>query len=74
MYSGPEMIGTVLQKLPATIHDLSQPKDFIVDAFQHPLGTNTTVLQVTIYGEFKEGNDSRNLVSIFILFDTRTVF
>ncbi|KAI7857922.1 hypothetical protein BDC45DRAFT_499679 [Circinella umbellata] len=57
LYSGPEMIGTVLQKLPTTIHDLSQPKDFIVDAFQYPLGINKTVLQVTIYGEFKEADN-----------------
>ncbi|KAI9264342.1 hypothetical protein BDA99DRAFT_509076 [Phascolomyces articulosus] len=57
LYSGPEMIGTVLQKLPATIHDLSQSKDFIVDGFQQPLGPSSTVLQVTIYGEFKEADN-----------------
>ncbi|KAI9474847.1 hypothetical protein BDB00DRAFT_860212 [Zychaea mexicana] len=54
LYSGPEMIGTVLQKLPTTIHDLSQPKDFVVDAFQQRLGQHG-VLQVALYGEFKEG-------------------
>ncbi|KAI8145893.1 hypothetical protein BJV82DRAFT_602653 [Fennellomyces sp. T-0311] len=56
LFSGPEMIGSVLQRLPRTIHDLSQPKDFIVDAFQLAMGEQG-VLQVAMYGEFKEADN-----------------
>ncbi|KAI8390949.1 uncharacterized protein BYT42DRAFT_175572 [Radiomyces spectabilis] len=50
---GPEAIGDALVRLPATIHDLKTTKDFVMDAYQLPLG-----LCVHLHGEFKEDENS----------------
>ncbi|KAI8086503.1 uncharacterized protein BX664DRAFT_335979 [Halteromyces radiatus] len=46
---GQEAIGETLQRLPPTIHDFNNTKDFVMDAHQTIAG-----LVLTIHGEFKE--------------------
>ncbi|KAI9262091.1 hypothetical protein BY458DRAFT_534569 [Sporodiniella umbellata] len=46
---GAEAVGIALSRLPTTLHDLANMKDFVVDAHQTPAG-----LIVCLHGEFKE--------------------
>ncbi|KAI8332825.1 hypothetical protein BC941DRAFT_435432 [Chlamydoabsidia padenii] len=49
LITGSEAIGETFQRLPPTIHDYNNTKDFVIDAHQTALG-----LILTIHGEFKE--------------------
>lgn len=56
LHVGPEKIGQLLAKLPATSHPLSDASKFVVDAWQQP-GTGEAypdLLVVVVHGEFAE--------------------